>query len=166
MDTADNVEVRQTILYHLNMDHASAEIKEMDRLQFPLDFKKRWDQGRLNSILSMTDMWGPCREGGVKPGFFEDKKAWRLWLRAAREVVMDWEAFDEWDWEGFTDVRHMGINKLTLNDFARLTVRILTFFIYTFVTRLGYYPSPMLCPPILAGPRCAIHKKKFASGLM
>ena len=114
----------------------------------------------------MTDMWGPCREGGVKSGFFEDKKAWRLWLQAAREVVMDWEAFNKWDWEGFMDVRNMGINKLTLNNFARLTVCILTFFIYTFVTRLGYYPSPMLCPPILAGPHCAIHKKKFASGLM
>ena len=114
----------------------------------------------------MMDMWGPCREGGVKLGFFKDKKAWRLWLWAAREVVMDWEAFDKWDWEGFTDVRNMGINKLTLNDFARLTVHILTFFIYTFVTHLSYYPSPMVCPPILAGPHCAIHKKKFASGLM
>ena len=79
---------------------------------------------------------------------------------------MDWEAFDEWDWEGFTDVRNMGINKLTLNDFTRLTVRILTFFINTFVTQLGYYPSPMLCPPILTGHQCAIHKKKFATGLM
>ena len=66
--------------------------------------------------------------------FFKDKKAWRLWLRAVHEVVMDWEAFNEWDWEGFTDIRNMGINKLTLNDFARLTVRILTFFINTFVT--------------------------------
>ena len=73
----------------------------------------------------------------VKLGFFKDKKAWRLWLQAAREVVMDWEAFDEWNWEGFMDVRNMGINKLTLNNFARLTVYILTFFIYTFITRLG-----------------------------
>ena len=163
---ADNGEVHQTILYHLNMNHASAKIKEMDHLQFPSDFKKQWDQGHLNSILSMTDMWGPCREGGVKLAFFEDKKAWRLWLWVVHEVVMDWEAFDEWDWEGFTDVRNVGINKLTLNDFARLTVCILTFFINTFVTRLGYYPSPMLCPPILAGPHCAIHKKKFTTGLM
>ena len=75
MNMADNVEVCQMILYHLNMDHASAEIKEMDHLQFPLNFKRQWDQGRLNAILSMTDMWGPCREGGVKSGFFEDKKA-------------------------------------------------------------------------------------------
>ena len=95
MDMANNVEIHQTILYHLNMDHALAKIKEMDCLQFPLDFKRQWDQGRLNAILSMTDMWGPCREGGVKLGFFEDKKAWRLWLRAACEVIMDWEAFDK-----------------------------------------------------------------------
>ena len=47
---------------------------------------------------------------------------------------MDWEAFDKWDWEGFIDIRNMGINKLTLNNFARLTVHILTFFINTFVT--------------------------------
>jgi hypothetical protein len=40
MDTANNVEVCQTILYHLNIDHASAKIKEIDCLQFPLDFKK------------------------------------------------------------------------------------------------------------------------------
>ena len=56
IDTADNIEVHQTILYHLNMNHASAKIKEMDHLQFPSDFKKQWDQGCLNSILSMTDM--------------------------------------------------------------------------------------------------------------
>jgi len=43
----------------------------------------------------MTDMWGPIRDGGVLSGFFEDKKAWRAWLRAACEVVMDWEGFDD-----------------------------------------------------------------------
>jgi predicted small metal-binding protein len=43
MDSADDVEVRQTILYHLNMNHAVEEIREMDRLQFPLDHVKRWD---------------------------------------------------------------------------------------------------------------------------
>jgi len=156
MDSADDDEVRQTVIYHLNMDHASAEIKEMDRLQFPLDFERRWNEGRLSAILDMTDMWGAFRNGGVKSGFFEDKKAWRTWLRAARGVVMDWEGFDDWDWEGFTDVRNIGIH--------RLTVRILIFFIRSFVTRLGYYPSSMLCPPILANHRCEKHKAKFATG--
>ena len=39
MDVADDVEVRQTTLYHLNIEHVFAEIREMDRLQFPSDFK-------------------------------------------------------------------------------------------------------------------------------
>lgn len=167
MDTADDDETRQTILYHLNMDHASAEIKEMDRLQFPLDYERRWQHGRLSAILDMTDMWGPTREGGVNPGFFEDKKAWINWLRAARIIIMDWDGFDNWNWDSFKDVRNMGINKkLSKSSFRMLTVRILAFFINTFITRLGYYPSPMLCPPILAGARCATHRKKFATGFL
>ena len=32
MDSADDIEIQQTILYHLNMEHAVAKIKEMDRL--------------------------------------------------------------------------------------------------------------------------------------
>jgi hypothetical protein len=165
MDSADDDEVRQTVLYHLNMNHASAEIKEMDRLQFPLDYEKR-QQGRLTSILTMTDMWGPCRDGGVNSGLFEDRKAWRAWLRAAREVAMEWEGFDDWDWEGLTDVRNIGINNLNPTDFVKLSLRLLIFFIKSFVTRLGYYPSPMLCPPILANQRCTKHRKKFATGLL
>jgi hypothetical protein len=42
MDSVDDVEVHQTILYHLNMNHAVEEVREMDRLQFPLDHVKRW----------------------------------------------------------------------------------------------------------------------------
>src|SRR5258708_30470265 len=166
MDTADDVEVRQTVLYHLNMDHMSAEIKEMDWLQFPMDFKRRWNQGRLSMILAMMDMWGPIRDGGVNTGFFKDKKAWRVWLQAARDVVMEWEGFDEWDWDGFTDIRNVGINKLPQKDFYKLTVCLLTFFIRTFVTCLGYYSSPMLDPPVLAGPQCMKHRKKFTTGLL
>jgi len=165
MDSADDDEVRQAVLYHLNMYQGAAEIKEMDRLQFPSDYEMRWSQGRMSAISDMTDMWGPIRDGGVLPAFFADKKAWRAWLRAARTVVMDWEGFDDWDWEGFTDVRNMGINKLSVKDFRKLTMRILIFFIKSFVTHLGYYPSPILCPPILANHRCSKHKKKFATGL-
>ena len=146
------------------MEHAIAKIREMDCLQFRSDYKRR-SQGRLSAILDMTDMWGPIRDGGVKSGFFEDKKAWRAWLRAARQVITEWEGFDEWDWEGFTDVRNMGINSLSLGDFHKLTMRVLIFFIKSFVTRLGYYPSPILCPPILANQRCTKHRKKFATGL-
>jgi hypothetical protein len=165
MDTADDDEVRQTILYHLNMDHVTAEIQEMDRLQFPLDFERRWNLGRCSASHDMTDMWGPCRDGGVQPNFFADKKAWRAWLEAACTIVMDWEGFDDWDWYGLTDIRNIQINKLSVEDFRRLTERVLSFFIKSFVTRLGYFPSPMLHPPILANPRCTKHKKKFATGL-
>jgi len=65
---------------------------------------------------------------------------------------MEWEGFDEWDWDRFTDVRNMGINKLPQKDFYKLTICLLTFFIRTFVTHLGYYPSPMLNPLVLASP--------------
>jgi hypothetical protein len=164
MDTADDDDIRQTVLYALNMSHASAEVKEMDRLQFGSDYEIR-SQGRMSAILDMTDMWGPIRDGGVISDFFADKKAWRAWLRAAREVAMAWDGFDDWDWDGFTDVRTLGINRLSSGDFWRLSIRVLAFFIKTFITRLGYYPSPMLRPPILANQRCPKHKKKFATGL-
>ena len=164
MDSADDEDIRQTVLYHLNMEHAVAEIKEMDRLQFGSNFDRR-RQRRMSAIHTMTDIWGPCREGGVFSDFFADKKAWRAWLRAAREVVMEWDGFDEWDWEGFTDVRNVGINKLSFEDFRRLATRVLIFFINSFVTRLGYFPSPMLRPPFLANQRCPKHRKKFATGI-
>jgi hypothetical protein len=169
MDTADDVEIRQTVLYHLNMAHASAEIKEMDQLQSSSlsSNAKQWrSQGRTSNINTMTDMWGPCRDGGVLPGFFQDQKAWRGWLRAAREVTMVWEGFDDWNWYGLEDVRNIGLAKLPRKEFATLTNRLLTFFINTFVTHLGYYPSPMLCPPTLATHNCTIHRKKFATGLL
>jgi hypothetical protein len=164
INSADDNNIRQTVLYHLNLEHAAAEIYEMDRLQFPLDFQRR-KQDRMSSIHSMTDMWGPCRNGGVNSGFFVDKKAWRGWLRAAREVVMDWEGFDEWEWDGLTNVRSIGINNMDAKDFEKMSVRLLTFFIHSFVTRLGYYPSPMLHPPFLASHYCNIHPQKFATGL-
>ena len=113
-------------------------------------------QDRLTHILSMTDKWGLCRNGGVNSDFFVHKKAWRAWLRAAREVVMDWEGFDEWDWDGLANMRTIGINNMDPSAFFKTSLRILTFFIHTFVTRLGYYilslthvTSPLSCFPLL-----------------
>ena len=74
IDMANDDKVQQTILYHLNMEHAIAEIREMDYLQFVSDYE-RWSQGWLSAILDIMDMWGPIRDGGVKLGFFENKKA-------------------------------------------------------------------------------------------
>ncbi len=79
MDTADDDEIQQTVLYHLNMSHAYAEIKEMDCLQFGSDYTIR-SQGWMSAIHGMMDMWGPIRDGGVILDFFADKKAWRAWL--------------------------------------------------------------------------------------
>ena len=120
-------------LYHLNIDHAVAEIKELDRLQFQSKFQRRY-QDRQSPILIMTDMWGPIRDGGVKSGFFENKKAWRAWLQAAREVVMEWDGFNKWDWGCFRYVRTMGINKLSQEDFYEFAICFLMFYIYLFVT--------------------------------
>jgi hypothetical protein len=165
LNSADDDDIRQTVLYHLNLEHATAEIKEMDRLQFPFDFQKRWDhQGRMSAILTMTDMWGPCRDGGVNSRFFVDRTVWKAWLGAAREVVMDWEGFDEWDWDGLADVRYISLDKIAPEVFQKLTHRLLVFFIYTFITRLGYYPSPILHPPLLASHYCIKHPKKFGVG--
>jgi hypothetical protein len=105
------------------------------------------------------------RDRGVKLGSFENKKAWRAWLQVACQVVMEWEGFNEWDWEGFMDIRNMGINSLSTGDFHKLTMHVLIFFIQSFVTHLGYYPSPILCPLILANQRCTKHRKKFATSL-
>ncbi|KAN0111297.1 hypothetical protein V8E52_008672 [Russula decolorans] len=66
-------------------------------------------------------MWGPIRDGGVQSGFFADKKAQRLWLQAACDVTMDWDGFDDWDWNGFKDVRNLLINKLSFGDFPSLS---------------------------------------------
>jgi len=39
MDMADNNDIRQTVLYALNMSHTYAEVKEMDHLQFRSDYE-------------------------------------------------------------------------------------------------------------------------------
>ena len=159
----------EATVFEPTVSHASAEIKKMDRVQFSLlssAEKQQQNQSRLSPILEMTDMWGPCRDGGMLPEFFLDQKAWRSWLRTAREVTMKWEGFNDWDWEGLKGIRKIGISKLPKKQFTTLAVRLLAFFINSFVTRLGYYPSPMLCPLILANHSCAKHRKKFATGLL
>jgi len=59
---------------------------------------------------------------------------------------MDWEGFNKWDWEGFMDVRNMKISKLSFNNFCKLAVRILIFFIRSFVTCLGFPYAPSFNP--------------------
>jgi hypothetical protein len=42
LSTADDTDIHKVVLYYLNSFHVYEEIKEMVRLQFPTDFKKRW----------------------------------------------------------------------------------------------------------------------------
>ena len=159
METADEPEVRQAALYHLNLLHTVEEIKQMERVLFPSSFETRWKDQLLwvDTITGLWDPWG----GEPAPGFFHNKKAWRSWLLAMREVVADWDGFDRWDWSDLSKVRTLDINKLSTPDFHKFTVRLLAFFIHSFVTRLGYYPSPLLCPPTFATHSCSKHRKKF-----
>ncbi|KAH9161037.1 hypothetical protein EDB89DRAFT_2032599 [Lactarius sanguifluus] len=121
------------------------EIREIERLQFPTTFEKRWRSQylELNQILEMWDPSGGC------------SKVWRSWVQAVRDLVVDWD--------GFEQVRTMEIDNLSGSDFHKFTIRLLAFFIHSFVTRLGYYPSPLLCPPTLAAHSCADHAKSFGN---
>ena len=108
-------------------------------------------------------MWDPSG-GGVNADFFSNKKVWRSWVWAVRDVIAHWDGFDHWNWGHFSNVQNMGINKLSGSDFHRFTVYLLTFFINSFVKCLGYYPSPLLHPPTFAGHTCTSHQKKFGNG--
>ncbi|KAH8976361.1 hypothetical protein EDB86DRAFT_3097181 [Lactarius hatsudake] len=160
--TADDTDIRQVVLYNLNSFQVYEEIREIERLQFPTTFEKRWRSQylELNQILEMWDPSGGC---SVDPKFFRKKKVWRSWVRAVRDLVVDWDGFEQWDWGGFSKVRTMEIDNLSESDLHKFTIRLLAFFIHSFVTRLGYYPSPLLLPPTLAAHSCADHAKSFGN---
>ncbi|KAI9460483.1 hypothetical protein BJY52DRAFT_1261983 [Lactarius psammicola] len=157
--TADDTDIRQVVLYYLNSFHMYEEIREMERHQFPTTFEKRWKDQKL-LVNEVVEMWNPSG-GGVNPDFFCDEKVWRSWIQAVRGVVADWNGFEYWDWGSFSEVRTMGIDELSAPDCHKFTVRLLAFFIHSFVTRLGYYPSSLLRPPTLAACSCTDHAKKF-----
>src|ERR1700761_2671871 len=101
---------------------------------------------RVNRIV---EMWDPSG-GSVNPDFFYDKEVWISWVRDLRGLVADWSGFKHWDWGNFSEVRTMEIDGLSKSDFHKFTVRLLIFFIHSFVIHFGYYPSPLLRPPTLA----------------
>ncbi|KAH8994630.1 hypothetical protein EDB83DRAFT_2534609 [Lactarius deliciosus] len=160
--TADDTDIRQVVLYYLNSFQVYEEIREIERLQFLTTFEKRWRSQylELNQILEMWDPSGGC---SVDPKFFRKKKVWRSWVQAVRDLVVDWDGFEQWDWGGFSKVRTMEIDNLSGSDLHKFTIRLLVFFIHSFVTRLGYYPSPLLLPPSLAAHSCADHAKSFGN---
>ncbi|KAF8271548.1 hypothetical protein EI94DRAFT_1698093 [Lactarius quietus] len=84
------------ILYYLNSYHVYEEVKEMECLQFKTTFEKRWGSQEM-AVNHIAEMWDPSG-GGTDFKFFHNKKVWRTWLWVVREVVMDWEGFDSWDW--------------------------------------------------------------------
>jgi hypothetical protein len=157
--TADDTDIRQVVLYYLNSFHVYEEIREMARLQFPTTFEKRWkDQTfALNQIM---ELWDPVG-GAANTDFFSNKDMWRSWVQAVRDLVADWDGFERWDWCPFSNVRNIGIDKLSGSDLRKFTVILLAFFVHSFVTRLGYRPSPLLRPPTLAAHSCMVHAKKF-----
>ena len=164
LSTADDADIRQVVLYYLNSFHVYEEIKEMERLQFPANFKRRWKYQQLTLNL-IVEMWDPLG-GSADSTFFCNKKVWRSWVRAVCDLIADWDGFERWDWGKFSNVKTMGINKLSGPELFRFTVCLLAFFIQSFVRRLGYYPSAQLHPPILASHTCANHRKRFGNGLI
>jgi hypothetical protein len=162
MTTADDPEVRQAMLYHLNSFHIYEEVKAMEPLQFPATFENRWTCQEF-SVNQLAEMWDPIG-GSMDFEFFHNKEVWRAWLRAVRNVVMDWDGFDSWDWGLLSDVKTLGINSLLDPDVHRLTIRLLAFYIQSFVSRLGIFPSPLLRPSIQAVPSCPTHRRKFGHG--
>jgi hypothetical protein len=164
LSTADDTDFCQVVLYYLNSFHMYVEIKEMVCLQFPTNFKKQWKhQTYLDPIV---EMWDPSGGSCINPEFFCNKKVWRSWVQAVCNLVADWDGFNRWNWGHFSNVRNMGINKLSGPDLQKFIVYLLAFYIHSFFQRLGYYPSPLLLrPPTFAGHTCTDHRKKFGYSL-
>jgi hypothetical protein len=162
MTTADDEDVRQVTLFYLNSFHVHEEIKAMECLQFGETFNKRWRHQEI-SVNHLIEIWDPTA-GCTDFKFFINKKLWRDWLRTVCDVVQDWDGFDSWDWGGISNVKTLGINSLSLQDFHRLSVCLLSFYIHSFVSRLGFFPSPLLHPLILTVPSCHAHHRRFGSG--
>ena len=157
MVTADDINVREAVLYHLNSFHVYEEVKQMERVQFPAPSEERWER-QIRLAFLHTEEWKG--RGEVSPNFSHDSEAWKYRVWALRNIVKDWDGFDRWDWGTFSEA-WVRIRELSMQDFHRFTVYLLTFYIHSFVTRLGFYPSPFLCPPVFTTHSCADHRKKF-----
>ena len=165
LSMADDIDIRQVVLYYLNLFHVYEEIKEMVHLQFPTNFEKQWRHQTLE-VNQIVEMWDPSGGSCVNTNFFCNKKVWRSWVWAVCDLVADWDSFDDWNWGQFSDVRNMGINKLLGPDLEKFSVYLLVFFIHSYFKHLGYYLSPLQChPPTFAGHTCTAHWKKFGYGL-
>ncbi|KAH9163207.1 hypothetical protein EDB89DRAFT_2021934, partial [Lactarius sanguifluus] len=168
MDTADDPDVRQAALYQLARRHLFEEIREMERLQFPDNPDNRW-LFKFPTISSITRLFGPSSHEYVDPHFHVNER-WMAWALRLRDIVMGWDGFDRWDWDGLPDVGSLkSLNMLwiwrSMDDIRKFIIRLLAFLIHSFVTRLGYYPSPLRYPPTLNTHSCddPDHRTKFGT---
>ena len=129
----------------------------MKHFLFLATFKKQWEEHKLE-VERIMEMWDPSG-GNVNLNFFCNKKVWRSWIRSVHDLVANWSGFEEWDWGNFSNVRMMG--SLPGLDCQRFTICLLAFFIHSFVTHLGSFLSPLLCPPRFGAHSCREHAHKF-----
>ncbi|KAN0128947.1 hypothetical protein V8E53_013236, partial [Lactarius tabidus] len=176
MDSADDPDVRQAALYQLISMHSKWEMEEMECLLFPEgqpeegSARRRWGE-RLWGKVKVLNMWTSTiwRPSDIVTEFCTCQ-SWRLWVSFVQDIVAEWDGFDSWDWEGHPppirahNSSLLDYSQLDTQNFRRLTIRLLAFFIHTFVTRLSYYPSPLLLyPPTLKFHTCVEHGYRAVS---
>ena len=97
--------------------------------------------------------------GAVSADFFSKKEVWRSWVEVVCHVVAVWDGFECWDWHPFSNSMSIKINMLSKSDLHKFTIRLIAFFVRSFIVHLGYYPSTLLRPPTLAAHSCMVHAK-------
>jgi hypothetical protein len=135
----------------------------MEHLQFEDTFVSQWRRQEI-SVNHLVKMWDPSA-GFTDFKFFNNKKLWRDWLQTVHDVIQDWDGSNDWNWGGTSNVKTLSINTLPHQDFQRLSVHLLAFYIHSFISHLGFYPSALLHPPILTVPSCHVHHQKFGHGV-
>ncbi|KAH8976535.1 hypothetical protein EDB86DRAFT_3095863 [Lactarius hatsudake] len=140
MDTADDPDVRQAALYHLTRQHLYEEMKEMECLQFPDNPDNRW-LFKFPRTSSFVRLFSPSYHTYVDP-HFHDNERWVAWAFGLHDIVMEWDGFDRWDWDGLLDVeslKSLSMLSICSYDLHRLIIHLLAFLIHSFVMHLGYY---------------------------
>jgi hypothetical protein len=160
MATADDTDVREAVLYRLNSLHIHEEVKQIERILFPATFEKRWEH-QADFVFQIAELWTIFWDKSTRSDFSRENDAWTTCVRAFRDIVKDWDGFDRWDWGTFSDPKRVDVTELSMQDFHRFTVCLFAFFIHAFVTRLGFYPSPLLRPPVLSRHCCSDHRTKL-----